>query len=68
LNFGNDISSLPIRFYESEIFLPGFSPEVVARVEQLYCVTDLADLAKKQQLAEEMFAEILPRVEQVLQG
>jgi hypothetical protein len=31
-------------------------------------VTDLADLAKKQQLAEEMFAETLPRVEQVLQG
>jgi hypothetical protein len=46
-------------------FYRDFPPEVVARVEQLYCVTDLADLAKKQQLAEEMFAETLPRVEEV---
>ncbi len=43
-----------------------FPPEVVARVEQLYCVTYLADLTSKQQLAEEMFAETLPRVEKIL--
>ena len=55
-------------FMNLKYFYRDFPPEVVARVEQLYCVTDLADLAKKQQLAEEMFAETLPRVEQVLQG
>ncbi|KAB8320982.1 nucleotidyltransferase domain-containing protein [Tolypothrix campylonemoides VB511288] len=53
-------------FMNLKYFYRDFPPEVVARVEQLYCVTDLADLAKKQQLAEEMFAETLPRVEQVL--
>ena len=55
-------------FMNLKYFYRDFPPEVVARVEQLYCVTDLADLANKQQLAQEMFAETLPRVEQVLQG
>ncbi|BAZ20136.1 hypothetical protein NIES4073_10120 [Kalymmatonema gypsitolerans NIES-4073] len=54
-------------FMNLKYFYRDFPPEVVARVEQLYCVTDLADLAKKQQLAEEMFAEILPGVETALQ-
>ncbi|BAY43025.1 hypothetical protein SAMD00079811_06030 [Scytonema sp. HK-05] len=54
-------------FMNLKYFYRDFPPEVVARVEQLYCVTDLADLAKKQQLAQEMFAETLPRVEQALQ-
>jgi len=42
-------------------------PDVVAQVEPLYSVVDLADLAEKQQLAEALFVEILPRVEEVLQ-
>lgn len=59
----------PYRYdFTIKYFNRDFPPEVVARVEPLFCVTDLADLAKKQQLAEEMFAETLPRVEQVLQG
>lgn len=58
----------PYRYdFTIKYFNRDFPPEVVARVEPLFCVMDLADLAKKQQLAEEMFAETLPRVEQVLQ-
>lgn len=44
-----------------------FPPEVVSHVEPLYSVVDLADLAKKQQLAEAMFAETLPNAEKALQ-
>ena len=44
-----------------------FPPEVVSRVELLYSVVDIADLTKKQQLAEIMFAETLPDVEKALQ-
>jgi hypothetical protein len=39
---------------------------VVERVVPLYSVIDLVDLAKKQHLAEEFFAESLPRAEEVL--
>jgi hypothetical protein len=35
-------------------------------VEPLYCVMNLADLASKQQQAEVLFAETLPRCEEVL--
>lgn len=45
-----------------------FPSEVVARVEPLYCVVDLADLAEKQQCAELIFAETLPLAEEMLQG
>jgi hypothetical protein len=44
-----------------------FPSEVVARVEPLYCVVDLADLAEKQQLAELMFQQTLPLAEKTLQ-
>jgi hypothetical protein len=50
-------------FTNLKYFYRDFPPDVVARVEQLYCVTDLPDLVRKQQLAEEMFAETLPHVE-----
>lgn len=53
-------------FTNLKYFYRDFPPEVVARVEQLYCVTDLADLARKQQLAEEMFALTVPRVQEVV--
>lgn len=43
-----------------------FPSEVVARVEPLYCVVNLVDLAEKQQLAEVMFAETLPLAEEIL--
>lgn len=55
-------------FMNLKYFYRDFPPEVIARVEPLFCVTDLTDLAKKQQLAEKIFAETLPRVEQTLQG
>lgn len=44
-----------------------FPAEVVARVEPLFCVNDLADLAEKQQVAESIFTETLPRVEETLE-
>lgn len=44
-----------------------FPSEVVARVEPLYCVVDIADLAEKQQLAELMFQQTLPVTEKTLQ-
>jgi predicted nucleotidyltransferase len=55
-------------FMNLKYFYRDLPPEIVARVEQLYCVTDLGDLAKKQQLAEEMFAETLQRVQKKLQS
>lgn len=44
-----------------------FPPEVVSRVELLYSVVDITDLAKKQQLAEAMFTETLPCAEKAVQ-
>jgi predicted nucleotidyltransferase len=44
-----------------------FPTDVVARVEPLFCVKDLADLAEKQQLAESIFTETLPPVEEMIQ-
>ncbi|NEU75876.1 nucleotidyltransferase domain-containing protein [Hassallia byssoidea VB512170] len=58
----------PYRYdFTIKYFNRDFPSEVVARVEPLFCITDLADLANKQQLAEEMFAETLSRVEQMLE-
>ncbi|MBW4449880.1 MAG: nucleotidyltransferase domain-containing protein [Spirirestis rafaelensis WJT71-NPBG6] len=58
----------PYRYdFTIKYFNRDFPPEVVARVEPLFCITDLADLAKKQQLAEQMFAETLSRVEEALE-
>ena len=53
--------------FRSKYFYRDFPSEVIARVEPLYCVINLADLAAKQQQAEVLFAETLPRVEEVLQ-
>jgi predicted nucleotidyltransferase len=58
----------PYRYdFTIKYFNRDFPPEVVARVEPLFCITDLADLANKQQLAELMFAETLSRVEEALE-
>jgi predicted nucleotidyltransferase len=58
----------PYRYdFRVKYFSRDLPQEVVTRVEPLYCVVDLADLAKKQQLAEAFFVETLPRVEEVLQ-
>jgi len=58
----------PYRYdFTIKYFNRDFPPEVVARVEPLFCITDLADLANKQQLAEQMFAETLSRVEEALE-
>ncbi len=48
-------------------FSRDFPADVIARVEPLFCVMDLRDLAKKQQIAELIFAEALPRAEEVVQ-
>lgn len=45
-----------------------FPSEVVARVEPLYSLVDFTDLAEKQQLAEVMFPQTLPLVEEMLQA
>ena len=58
----------PYRYdFRVKYFSRDLPPDVVAQVEPLYSVVDLADLAEKQQLAEALFVEILPRVEEVLQ-
>lgn len=44
--------------FNAKYFSRDFPPEIVARVEPLYCVTDLADLAKKQQRSSSLFAEM----------
>lgn len=49
--------------FKTKYFYRDFPTEVIARVEALYCVINLADLAAKQQQAEALFAETLPRVE-----
>lgn len=54
-------------FRNLKYFNRDFPPEVVTRVEPLYCVMDMADLAKKQQVAELLFTESLPFAEKVLQ-
>jgi len=53
--------------FKTKYFYRDFPTVVVARVEPLYCVMNLADLTLKQQRAELFFAETLPRVEEVLQ-
>ncbi|MBW4680975.1 MAG: nucleotidyltransferase domain-containing protein [Microcoleus vaginatus WJT46-NPBG5] len=49
--------------FETKYFNRDFPLEVIARVEQLYCVMNLADLAKKQQEAEVLFAETVKKAE-----
>jgi predicted nucleotidyltransferase len=53
--------------FKTKYFYRDFPTEVVARVEPLYCVISLADLASKQHQAEIFFAETLPRVKEVLE-
>ncbi|KAB8335223.1 nucleotidyltransferase domain-containing protein [Scytonema tolypothrichoides VB-61278] len=54
----------PYRYdFTMKYFNRDFPPEIVARLEPLFCITDLADLANKQQLAEEMFAETLSQIQ-----
>jgi hypothetical protein len=58
----------PYRYdFTIQYFNRDFPPEVIVRVEPLFCITDLADLANKQKLTEQMFAEILSRVEESLE-
>jgi Na+ dependent nucleoside transporter N-terminus len=40
--------------------LPG---EICDRIKPLYCITDLTDLTKKQQMAEVLFAQTLPHAQ-----
>ena len=53
--------------FRTKYFYRDFPTEVIARVEPLYCVINIGDLAAKQQQAEVLFAETLPSVEEVLQ-
>ncbi|HEY9727915.1 MAG TPA: nucleotidyltransferase domain-containing protein [Chroococcales cyanobacterium] len=52
--------------FRTKYFYRDFPTEVIAGVELLYCVMNLADLASKQQQAEVLFAETLPCAEEVL--
>lgn len=54
--------------FKTKYFYRDFPTEVVAYMEPLYCAIDLADLASKQQQAEVLFVETLPRCEEVLQA
>jgi len=47
-------------FRNAKYFSRDFPPEVVARVEPLFYVIDLTDLARKQYLVELLFTETLP--------
>ena len=53
--------------FKTKYFYRDFPTEVIARVEPLYCVINLADLASKQQQAEVLFVETLPCCDEVLQ-
>ena len=53
--------------FRTKYFYRDFPTEVIARVEPLYCVMNLADLAAKQQQAEVLFSETLPRGDKALQ-
>lgn len=52
--------------FRTKYFYRDFPTEVIARVESLYCVMNLTDLAAKQQQAEVLFTETWPRVEAAL--
>ena len=53
--------------FRTKYFYRDFPAEVIARVELLYCVMNLAELASKQQQAEVLFAETLPQLREVLE-
>jgi hypothetical protein len=53
--------------FRTKYFYRDFPAEVIARVELLYCVMNIADLASKQQQAEVLFAETLPQLREVLE-
>jgi hypothetical protein len=58
----------PYRYdFMTKYFSRDFPPEIVARVEPLYCIKSLADLSDKQLLAEALFYEILPQAEAMIQ-
>jgi hypothetical protein len=58
----------PYRYdYKFRYISRDFPPEVMSRVEPLFCVININDLAEKQQAAELMFTETLPRVEEMIQ-
>lgn len=54
--------------FRTKYFYRDFPTDVIARVEPLYCVMNLADLTAKQQQAEILFAETLPQLRKVLEG
>jgi predicted nucleotidyltransferase len=53
-------------FRNLKYFNRDFPAEIVAQVELLYCISDLNDLIAKQQVAEQIFSENLPLVEERL--
>jgi hypothetical protein len=58
----------PYRYdFKAKYFSRDLPTEVVERVVPLYSVIDLVDLTKKQQVAENFFAETLPRAEEMVQ-
>lgn len=55
-------------FRNAKYFSRDFPPEAKVRVEPLYCVVDLVDLADKQHHAAQLFAEALPQAEKSVQA
>lgn len=53
--------------FRTKYFYRDFPTEIITHVELLYCVMNLSDLASKQQQAEVLFSETLPRVEKTFQ-
>jgi HTH-type transcriptional regulator / antitoxin HigA len=51
-------------FRNLKYFNRDFPDEIVARVESLYCISDLNDLTEKQQIVEQIFSKNLPIVEE----
>lgn len=54
--------------FKAKYFSRDLPTEVVGRVEPLYSVVDLVELAEKQQLAELFFAETLPLAEEKIEA
>jgi hypothetical protein len=52
--------------FKLKYFSRDFPPQIVDRTAPLFCITNLEDLAEKQQIAEAIFAETLPIAEKLL--
>lgn len=52
--------------YKSRYISRDFPPDVITKLETLFCIVDIDDLREKQQLAELLFAQTLTSVEMLI--